>query len=383
MIFGIPIVLNPIYLIPFVCVPLVLTIVSYILVRIGCVPYTISVVEWTTPIFLSGYVATGSISGSCLQLLNLALGTACYVPFVMLSVKSHEVRKNLNLKKICEAFRVSEECGITTSLISRSDTVGSIARSLSLDFEYDLRRKAFDLHYQPIVNNAGKVVSLEALLRWNHESYGLISPPLVIALAEEAGLIDRLGNLIFERVCTDLQKMKEIGIRDVTTSVNVSVMQLENDNFMRHLGKIIADHGVHFSDIEIEITERLSLSRNLKIARQIQEISKHGIKLAMDDFGAGHSSLLYLKEYEFHTIKLDGSLVCEIIPNANCRDIISSIISLGKTLDCRVVAEFVEDPEQREILRQSGCEFYQGYLFSKALPIEEALKYTRKTNSVS
>ncbi len=378
IVFGVPIVLNPIYLIPFISVPLMLTGVSFFFVQVGFVPYTINMVEWTTPVLLSGYIATGSVWGSCLQLLNLALGTICYIPFVRLSVKSYEARKDLNLKKICDAFRALEECGVTSSLMSRSDSVGGIARSLSLDFEYDLRRKAFDLHYQPIVNDMGRVVSIEALLRWNHESYGLISPPLVIALAEEAGLIDRLGNLIFERVCEDLQKMKEVGIHDVTASVNVSVIQLESENFMSHLGEIITERGICFTDIEIEITERLSLSRSLKIARQMEKMNKQGVKLAMDDFGAGHSSLIYLKEYNFHTIKLDGSLVREIIGSSNCRDIISSVISLGKTLNCRVVAEFVEEEEQRMLLREFGCEFYQGYLFSKALPIEEILEYIQE-----
>ena len=378
IVFGVPIVLNPIYVIPFISVPLILTTVSFFFVYLGFVPHTTSMVEWTTPALLSGYIATGSIWGSCLQLLNLALGTICYIPFVRLSVKSYEARRDLNLKKICDAFRSLEERGVTSSLMSRSDAVGGIARSLSLDFEYDLRRKAFDLHYQPIVNNAGRVVSLEALLRWNHESYGLISPPLVIALAEEAGLIHRLGNLIFERVCEDLQKMKEAGVHNVTASVNVSVMQLESEDFIPRLGKIIADHGICFTDMEIEITERLTLSRSLKIARQMEKMNQQGIKLAMDDFGAGHSSLLYLKEYDFYTIKLDGSLVREITASSNCRDIIASVISLGKALNCRVVAEFVEEREQEVILREFGCDLYQGYLFSKALPIQEALKYIQE-----
>nr|HPQ38560.1 EAL domain-containing protein [Synergistaceae bacterium] len=378
MVFGVPIVLNPIYLIPFICVPLLLTTVSFFFMRIGVVPYTVNMVEWTTPILLSGYVATGSILGSCLQFLNLALGTTCYIPFVRLSVKSYEARRDLNLKELYDIFWALEKHGTTMSLMSRSDSVGGIARSLSLDFEYDLRRKAFDLHYQPIVNDAGKVVSVEALLRWNHQSYGLISPPLAVALAEEAGLIDRLGDVIFEKACKDLQKMKSIGINDVTASVNVSVMQLENDNFTSRLGEIIADHDIRFTDIEIEVTERLSLTRNLKITRQIEEIQKSGMKLAMDDFGAGHGSLIYLKEYNFNTIKIDGSLVREVMANPTCRDIISSIVSLGKTLNCRVVAEFVEEEEQRMLLKKFGCEFYQGYLFSKALPIEEVLEYIQE-----
>ena len=378
MVFGVPIVLNPIYLIPFICVPLMLTAVSFLFMRIGFVPYTTNMVEWTTPILLSGYVATGSVLGSCLQLVNLVLGTICYIPFVRLSVKSYETKRNLNLQELNDLFWNLEKHGTAISLMSRSDTIGGMARSLSLDLEYDLRRKAVDLHYQPIINDAEKVVSVEALLRWNHENYGLVSPPLAVALAEEAGLIDELGRLIFEKACEDLQKMKAVGIDNVTVSANVSVMQLENDNFMSSLSKIIEDHGVRFTDIEIEVTERLPLSRNLKIIHQIEEVEKSGVKLAMDDFGAGHSSLLYLKEHNFQTIKLDGSLVREITSSSNCRDIISSIISLGKNLNCRVVAEFVEEREQRMLLREFGCEFYQGYLFSKALPIEEILEYIQE-----
>lgn len=382
MVFGIPIVLNPAYLIPFIAVPLILSTVSFFSMKIGLVPYTTSMVEWTTPIFLSGYISTGSLMGSIQQLFNLAIGTVCYVPFVKLSAKAYEVRKESNLKKVYEAFRVFEEHGSTSSLTSRLDVVGNIARSLSVDFEYDLDRQAIDLHYQPIVDINGKVVSVEALLRWNHSGYGLISPPLVIALAEEAGLIDNLGNLIFDKACDALAQMKKAGIDNVTVCVNVSAAQLENDNFTQNLKKFFTDHEVRPSDIQIELTERLALSNSFKITRQIEEINKLGIKLAMDDFGAGHSSLMYLKEYHLHTVKLDGSLVREVIPCLDCRDIISTIVSLGKTLNYRVVAEFVEEQDQKEILQELGCELFQGYLFSKALPLGEILEYIQASNYV-
>jgi lactose/cellobiose-specific phosphotransferase system IIC component len=277
MVFGIPIVLNPAYLIPFIAVPLILSTVSFFSMKIGLVPYTTSMVEWTTPIFLSGYISTGSLMGSIQQLFNLAIGTVCYVPFVKLSAKAYEVRKESNLKKVYEAFRIFEEHGTTSSLTSRLDVVGNIARSLSVDFEYDLDRQAIDLHYQPIVDINGRVVSVEALLRWNHSGYGLISPPLVIALAEEAGLIDTLGDLIFDKACDALAQMKKAGIDNVTVCVNVSAAQLENDNFTQNLKKFFTDHEVRPSDIQIELTERLALSNSFKITRQIEEINKLGI----------------------------------------------------------------------------------------------------------
>jgi lactose/cellobiose-specific phosphotransferase system IIC component len=380
MVFGIPIVLNPIYLIPFIGVPLILSTVSFFSMKIGLVPYTTNLVEWTTPIFLSGYIATGSVMGSIQQLFNLAIGTVCYIPFVKLSTKAYEVKKESNLKKVYEAFRHYDEQGMASSLISRLDTVGSIARALSIDFEHDIDKQAVDLHYQPIVDADGKVVSVEALLRWNHSSYGLISPPLAIALAEEAGHIDNLGSLIFNRACKDSAQMKKAGVDNVTVCVNVSATQLENDNFTRNLETIFTEHGIRPTDIQIELTEQLALSNSLKITRQIEEISRLGIKLAMDDFGAGHSSLMYLKEYHFHTIKLDGSLVREVVASHSGRNIISTIVSLGTTLNYRVVAEFVETPEQKRILQGLGCELYQGYLFSKAIPIGKILEYIIQAN---
>jgi lactose/cellobiose-specific phosphotransferase system IIC component len=383
MVFGIPIVLNPVYLIPFITVPLLLSSISFFSMKIGLVPYTTNMVEWTTPIFLSGYVATGSIMGSIQQLFNLAIGTACYIPFVKLSAIAYEVKKESNLKKVYDAFRQYEEQGTTSSLTSRLDTVGSIARSLSLDFEYDLYEKAIDLYYQPIVDADGKVASIEALLRWNHNSYGPIIPPVVIALAEEAGQINDLGNLIFEKACQDSALMKKAGIDNVTVCVNVSASQLENDNFTRGLEEIFAEHGVSPTGIQLELTERLALSNSLKITQQIEEINKLGVKLAMDDFGAGHSSLMYLKEYNFNTIKLDGSLVREVIPNYNCRNIISSIVSLGTTLNYSVVAEFVEEPEQKRILQELGCDLYQGHLFGKAMPVDEILEYIQENKNAA
>jgi EAL domain-containing protein (putative c-di-GMP-specific phosphodiesterase class I) len=376
-------VLNPVYLIPFITVPLLLSSISFFSMKIGLVPYTTNMVEWTTPIFLSGYVATGSIMGSIQQLFNLAIGTACYIPFVKLSAIAYEVKKESNLKKVYDAFRQYEEQGTTSSLTSRLDTVGSIARSLSLDFEYDLYEKAIDLYYQPIVDADGKVASIEALLRWNHNSYGPIIPPVVIALAEEAGQINDLGNLIFEKACQDSALMKKAGIDNVTVCVNVSASQLENDNFTRGLEEIFAEHGVSPTGIQLELTERLALSNSLKITQQIEEINKLGVKLAMDDFGAGHSSLMYLKEYNFNTIKLDGSLVREVIPNYNCRNIISSIVSLGTTLNYSVVAEFVEEPEQKRILQELGCDLYQGHLFGKAMPVDEILEYIQENKNAA
>jgi EAL domain-containing protein (putative c-di-GMP-specific phosphodiesterase class I) len=127
--------------------------------------------------------------------------------------------------------------------------------------------------------------------------------------------------------------------------------------------------------LKLEITEQVALEHDIKIKQTLSAIHDGGIRLEMDDFGMGHSSLLYLKEYHFHTIKLDGSLVREICSNASCREIIASIVYLSKSLNYNVLAEFVETEEQRRILHTLGCNQYQGQLFSKAISFEKLVDY--------
>lgn len=381
MVFGIPIVLNPIYMIPFLFVPLIMTAFSYVVMHVGLVPLTIHQVEWTTPVFLSGYMSTGSILGSLLQLINLSIGTLCYVPFVKLSEKAYQTQKNANLNKIIDAFSQSEERGMLSSLLSRHDSVGSIARSLTADLEHDLANNNIMLYYQPIVDCRENVVCLEALLRWEHKSYGFIYPPLIIALAEEAQFMNRLGDWILDKACSDLDAFKKAGIEDLAVCVNVSTAQLEDDHFIDALSRTLSRYQLDPACLEIEITERLALRVNRKIKGLLDAINAFGVALSMDDFGMGHSSLIYLKEYDFNTVKLDGSLVREVLKNSSCSNIISSIVTLGKTLNYRVVAEFVETEEQRILLLELGCDLFQGYLYSKAVPYKDALRFLQKSTS--
>ncbi len=378
VIFGIPIVLNPIYIIPFLLVPIILTLTSFIAMYYGLVPYTCNLVEWTTPIFLSGYASTDSINGSILQFFNLILGTLCYIPFVKLAEGiSHKQVLN-NLKKVYDKYKEVEERGMASTLLARYDEIGNISRLLVADLENDLQNNKISLFYQPQVDYEGNIFGVEELLRWNHDSYGYIYPPLIIALAEEAQLIDKLGYWILDTACSDMVKIHNSGFENIKVSVNISAVQLESDSFIENLEKIMSKNQVTPQDLKIEITEQLALASSKRIINNILSLKSLGIKLEMDDFGMGHSSLLYLKEYDFDTIKLDGSLVREILSNNNCRNIISSIIFLGKSLNYSVLAEYVENEEQRQILHELGCDKYQGYLYSKAVPYNELIEYIIK-----
>lgn len=378
IVFGLPIVLNPIFLIPFLGVPILLTITTFLAMHYGIVPYTIHAVEWTTPILLSGYISTQSISGSLLQLFNFVLGTICYIPFVKLSEMASQEQIKLNLQKVYAVYKENEERGYPPALLSRHDEIGNLSRFLASDLVDDLKNEKLELYYQPQIDYNGRIFGIEALLRWNHPVYGYIYPPLIIALAEETNRIDSLGRWIFTKSFDDLRCLRNSGFGDISLSVNVSAVQLENETLVPWLKEKMEWHELPFHSVKIEITEQIALAGSHKIMNQIDAIRQLGIKLAMDDFGMGHSSLKYLKEYEFDTIKLDGSLIREVVSNSNCRTIISSIVYLCKSLDCSIIAEYVEEEEQKNILYQLGCEKYQGYLYSEPLRYEELIQYLNK-----
>lgn len=375
LVLGLPVVLNPIFVIPFLGVPMLLTLLSYGAMATGLVPLPSQPVEWTTPILLSGYICTGSLSASALQLVNLVIGTLCYLPFVRLSERLTDAQVQNHLDKVYRAFRRQEERGMASSLLPRQDDVGMICRRLLADLEDDLNTKQLQMHYQPQISYDGRVTGMEALLRWNHRHYGWVHPPLMIALAEESGMIGPLGEWIFDKVCADLAWLHAQGAAAPTTAVNISAMQLEDEGFQSKLAAALARHGIAPCQLEIEITERVALAGSARVYQQLQNTQALGVRLAMDDFGMGHSSLLYLKEYHFDTVKLDGSLVREIRDNETCRNIVCSIAQLGALLQYTLVAEYVETDEQRGILHNLGCDTYQGYLYSPAMSLQQTAQF--------
>jgi EAL domain-containing protein (putative c-di-GMP-specific phosphodiesterase class I) len=298
------------------------------------------------------------------------------MPFVKLSERVLDIKLKNNMTKVYEEYR-KEASQTFPQLLERHDDVGRISKSLTAELEFDLQKNNIELFYQPISDYEGNVIFIEALLRWDHSRYGYINPSLIIGLAEEAKLMSLLGYQIFNKSCADFKVMNEAGV-DVILSVNVSASQLEENNFVESVNKIIHRYGIDPKKLQIEITEGVALSDNERILSQLKAIKNLGVGLAMDDFGMGHSSLRYLKEYDFDTIKLDGSLIRETVSNQNCRDIVSSIVSLGKSLKYTVSAEYVDSSEQKEVLKNLGCGLYQGHLFSPALPCNEIIQYILK-----
>lgn len=264
--------------------------------------------------------------------------------------------------------------------MTRPDETGVLARRLADDLKQDLLHEKLTLFYQPQVNAQKQVFGMEALLRWRHQQFGFLYPPLVVALAEEAGLMDKLGYWVTDTACGELKRLEASGHSGLTMSVNVAGSQLENKAFIRELDGLLSKHQLSPDRLEIEMTEQIALTSGERIMHQIKALKSMGVKLAMDDFGMGRSSLMYLKEYEFDTVKLDGSLVREILTNHNCQEIISSIVFLSTSLGFAVLAEFVEEDAQADVLQEIGCTRYQGYLYSKPLSSAELSAYLQRSD---
>ena len=198
--FGFPIVFNPIMAIPFILVPVMAYFVSYFATEIGLVPHVIQNVEWTTPVFLSGYVATGSIAGSILQLFCIVAGVLMYIPFIKLHEALVEQKLKSRVDILTGILKTAEEYSTPPNLIGRNDIYGSTAKAMINELEQAIRTKELYMVYQPQIDNNGKCIGAEALIRWNNKNIGFIYPPLIIELAKEGKLLGELAKMIFDDV---------------------------------------------------------------------------------------------------------------------------------------------------------------------------------------
>jgi len=373
MVFGIPVILNFYLFIPFVILPVILTAVTYTAMSLGLVSLTVSPVEWTTPLIIGGYAATGSLSGAILQLFNLAVGITIYWPFVRMYEKRLAEGQQVILQNLVEKVKHLDE-NRATILLDRMDDTGNLARLLAGDLPRDLHNGRIKLMYQPQVDPSNKMTGMEALLRWNHKEFGPIAPPVAVAIAEETPLIHELGIWIIKTACGKMKQWREEGIDDISLSINLSPYQLDDPHLPLKVAAVLDETGLAPSCIEIEITEQVSLGGLERIAR-LNELKNMGLRVAMDDFGMGHSSLMYLKELNLDTIKLDGELIHEVLTNPRCTEIISSIVQLAAAMDILIIAEFVNNHEQQKALERLGCRHYQGYLYSPPLEPDDLFKY--------
>lgn len=378
MIFGLPVAFNSLLFIPFILTPIVSLIIGYVSMKTGLVPVPTVQVEWTTPILLGGYMATGSIRGSVLQLINIAVGTLIYRPFICAYDREILEDGYKSFDSLVAMFKKSEGSNRVVTLTETRDSAGTVARILAAYLKSSIDNKKVYMYYQPQHNNEGECIGAEALLRWKHPVFGIIYPPLVIKLAEEMQILEELEECIFETVACDIERInKETGIQ-YTISINVSAQTIQKPSFLIFLREFTKTCSIKKNQICIEITEQDTIMLNDNLHQTLAEIHQMGYLLAIDDFSMGATSIKYLQNNRFDLVKLDGSLVKQIDTNSRSRNIVASIVYLADSLGFSVLAEYVENKENQVQLEHLGCLQYQGYLYSPAVPVENFIDYLKK-----
>lgn len=366
MVFGLPIIFNPVMLIPFIVVPLVCYTVAYLALSAGLVPLITGEVAWTTPILLGGFRATGSLAGSVLQLVNVTLGVLIYLPFVRILDRQSAEKRHREYDGFMDYFRANEQELAGKRLIDMNDVRGEFAKALCAELRDGMQR-GVRLAYQPQHHYDGRCVGVEALLRWKHPAYGMLYPPLVVKLAEEGGFLPDLEEVVLTQALADRPAVLRRFGEGIKISVNVTGTTVVTPRYLQFVRQLNAKDAFAGKNFCLEVTEQAALAFNQDTVQTLRAFREMGLMLAIDDFSMGQTSLHYLKNSVFDIIKLDGSLVRELPANQNCREIIASITQLAGSLNLMVLAEFVETTEQRETLHQIGCDCYQGYLYSPAV----------------
>lgn len=249
----------------------------------------------------------------------------------------------------------------------------AVTKRLELERElrWALERNELVLYYQPQADlTTGKIVGMEALVRWQHPKSGLIPPLEFIPLAEETGLILEIGDWVLHTACRQLQSWRQKGFSALRVAVNLSGRQLEHQDLVRKVAAVLNDTGLPAGLLELEITESVIMRRAEDVISLLDQLKALGVKLAVDDFGIGYSSLNYLKRFPVDLLKIDRSFLHDISTDPYDVAIINGIIALAKSLQLEVIAEGVETKEQEAFLKEQCCDFMQGYYLSEPLPAE-------------
>jgi diguanylate cyclase (GGDEF)-like protein/PAS domain S-box-containing protein len=251
--------------------------------------------------------------------------------------------------------------------------------TLEADLRLAIQLKQFELYYQIQVDDNNQAIGAEALVRWNHPQQGLVSPATFIPLAEETGLILPLGQWILEAACAQIKSWESVhSTRHLVLAVNVSARQLAADEFVTQVERLLLGTGITPARLKLEITESMMLGNVEAVISIIRQLKALGVSFSMDDFGTGYSSLQYLKRLPLDQLKIDQSFVRDITTDSSDRALVGTIVAMAQSLRLTTIAEGVETQSQRELLSQQGCRSFQGYLFSRPVPIDAFAEVLQK-----
>ncbi|KYH35358.1 phytochrome-like protein cph2 [Clostridium tepidiprofundi DSM 19306] len=266
----------------------------------------------------------------------------------------------------------------------KSINTSSHHKSFENEIRYALKHEQFSINYQPQVDvKTGKLVGMEALIRWFHPSKGFISPSKFIPIAEETGLISEIDDYVIRTACKQNKLWQDLGYYPIPVSVNISALQFQNPNLIKNIKDALTESCLEPKWLKIEITESTAI-KNFKHSTEIlKQLNDLGIKISLDDFGTGYSSLNYLTKLPIDSLKIDKSFIDEISTNNRDRAITNTVIELAHTLNLDVIAEGVEKNDQLEILSSQNCDIIQGFLFSKPLSADNFENLLNKVSYIN
>lgn len=372
---GIPLLFNPIFLLPFIFVPIMNCAIAYFATYIGLVPIINTTVTWTTPVLFSGYYVTGSYAGTILQLVLIILGTLIYIPFVKFYEERLCENATKRAKDLADYMRECEREQKDPALLNRTDELGQTAKILSNELKSAIKNNEIYFVYQPQTDATESCIGCEVLIRWKHPIAGSIYPPLIIQIAKESNLLKKIDTLLLHAACDLIKELENNYRRQVKVSINLTVASIEANDIEDMISKALYRYGVTPSSLWLEVTENEAFGNSTTVTSVLENLQTKGHKLLIDDFGMGHTSLKYLQANKFDVIKIDGSLTQNIAGNHVNQKIIHSLSELGNNLGFDIIAEYVETREQIDTLYRLGCNFYQGYYYSKPLSREDYIKY--------
>jgi diguanylate cyclase (GGDEF)-like protein len=250
--------------------------------------------------------------------------------------------------------------------------------TLESGLRHALEHHEFELHYQPMTDmRSGMITGMEAVLRWHHPDIGMVAPMRFIAIAEEMGLMVPIGKWVLKTACLQNVAWQNQGLPRLKMAVNLTLRQFFDEDLLADLTNILADAGMDATLLELEITESILMCDAEKTMRVLNGLKNMGIRIAIDNFGIGYSSLATLKQFPLDTIKIDRSLIRDVASVDVDKDITKAVVAMGRTLSRSVVAQGVETKEQAEYLRQNACNEFQGFYLNKPVPADQVTELLR------
>lgn len=289
------------------------------------------------------------------------------------------------LKKADVAMYQAKENGRNTVKFFDPKIQEALAQQaiMEADMRQSIKEGHFELHYQPQIDQFGRVYGAEALARWRHPTRGMVSPAQFIPLAEDTGLMVPLGHYVMDKACEQLSTWSHCEkAAELVLAVNVSMLQFRRPDFVEEVKSLIKKHHINPKRLKLELTESMLADNVEDTIKKMSALKEIGVSFSLDDFGTGYSSLSYLKRLPLDQLKIDQSFVRDVLSDPNDAAIAKTVVALGQSLGLAVIAEGVETENQRQFLEDNGCLTYQGYLFSKPLPTQAFDEFLAARESV-